>query len=890
MKARKFSFDIPRLKLGPSKSDTRALRSHLAGPTDSPPPTPKSVRPPLSPLAEAELRAACAYVLSNFKPSHIHYGEQNGASGQKQQLDYAAIKESVHSGPSAPPLSRARTQDQVPVATLKDAEEEEEEPARSEKFRYKPAVAIDDLFAEDVAQQTTRRKSAVLRAELLMSAQSPNPVVAVMRDRSDSHLRSASSPVPTTLVPPKMDLPVRPFTAPRTDSVQTTGSTPQTDATDYPESGKASTAMTSAAVTPDRSSKRTSAQALQTAVESGSAPKSQPASGDWMRQELERHKKAQEERRQQEAVEDGNKAENTADTTPTQTSTHTATPVAVRMPRRKPVPASRSASRQESRSDSAQEARASREQARSPGETVSAVQPPAAVVDTEATSASIPPPAPSRQAPGLPPSRVSSRAPSKAPSSAPSRARSMSRRVKDYVRSASAHRPTRTEDGSRPPSRGANVVRHVKDYIRPSMDAGSRQQSVDIGRGGSRSVSIDSYHTSVSEIPPSVDGTGKQGRVWKPFHRRDRSQTDPYTSRPGTSGSNTEGRGRMATRDEPHQASSKPSINLNRDLPPLPGLDQWKSEEAEPSEEPEHDASTVSSATATQPSRSNRSPRSRQERPKRSTEPEIGERDEILAARMGSPTQKPMISPPVYRPTGSPALPTAAPPAPPSAMLSANFSNRDDFDYEHLSPSTTNIEAPPTDFETKKTRRRSKTAQATLPTEHYADHAAAADRSAFTGKAQLMNYSRIAAGALSRKTSRAGVAGTPHYIPRRGPASHSSRPSENLARNLSADDAGRVDTTVAAASAADDDENVYQNVVAISPTSSSNAASAAAQASGAAGMGEKAKGMGKWWKGRSGGKNGGKQGNWMDQVVKSGSRSGVMVAADEVADAPVVRY
>ncbi|KAK1812615.1 hypothetical protein LTR12_013036 [Friedmanniomyces endolithicus] len=875
-KARKFSFDIPRLKLGPSKSDTRALRNHLAVPADSPPPTPKSVRPPLSPLAEAELRASCAYVLQNFKPSHIHYGEQHGASGQKQQLDYAAIKESVQSGPSAPPLSRARTQEHV--VTLKDEEEHEDaEPARSEKFRYKPAVAVDDLFTEEVDKRTTRRKSAIVRAELLMSAQSPKAVVAVTRDRSDSHLRSASSPVPTTLVLPKMDLPVRPFTAPRTDSVETTGSTPQTDATDYPESGKASTAMTSAAVTPARSSKRTSAQALQSAVESGSVPKSQPVSGDWMRQELERHKKVQEERRQQEAIDDETKAEHTADTTPTQTSTNTATPVAVRMPRRKPVPASRSASRQESRSDSAQEARESREQARSPGETVALVQPPAATTDVETTPASTHPPAPSRQAPALPPSR----APSRAPSSAPSRARSMSRRVKDYVRSASAHRPTRTEDGSRPPSRGANVIRQVKDYVRPSMDAGTRKQSVDIGRGESRSVSIDSYHTSVSEIPPSMDATAKQGRMWKPFHRRDRSQTDPYASRPGTSGSTTEGRGRMATREAPDQVSSKPSINLNRDLPPLPGLDQWKSEEAEPSVEPEQDASTVSSATATLPPTSNKSQRSRQDRPKRSAEPEIGERDEILAARMGVPIQKPMISPPVYRPTGSPALPTTAPPVRPSVMLSANFSSRDDFDYEHLSPSVTNTDTPPADFETKKTRRRSKTAQATLPTEHHADHAA--ERPAVTGKAHLMNYSRIA---------RAGVAGTPHYTPRRGPASHSSRPSESLARNLSADDAGRLDSTTAAAAAADDDENVYQNVVAISTSPSSSGAAPAAQssASGSGGVGEKAKGVGKWWKGRSGGKNGGKQGNWMDQVVKSGSRSGVMVAADEVADAPVVRY
>ncbi|TKA64410.1 hypothetical protein B0A55_10402 [Friedmanniomyces simplex] len=823
MKARKFSFDIPRLKLGPSKADTRALRDHLAVQLDSPPPTPKSVRPPLSPLAEAELRSACAYVLQNFKPSHIVYGEQYGASNQKQQLDYAAIKESVQAAPSAPPLSRSRTQEQV--ATLKD-EEDDAEPARSEKFRYKPAVATDELFSEEADQRAIRRKSAILRAELLMATQPPKTVVAVTRDRSNSHLRSASSPVPTSVAPPTNDLPVRPFTAPRTDSVETTGSTPQTDATDYPWSEKASTAMTSAAVTPARSSKRTSSQALQPVVEPGSIPKSEPVNGDWMRQELERHKKAQEERRQKETVDYETKAEDTADTTPTQTSTHTATPVAVRMPVRKPVPTSRAASRQESRSDSAQEARASREQARSPVKTAAEVQSAAARADAETKPAFTPPPAPSREAPGRPPSR------------APSRARSVSRRVKDYVRSVSAHRPARAEDGSRPPSRGANVTRQVKEYFRPSMDAGSSKQSVDISREESRSVSIDSYHTSASELPPSTDPSIKQWRTWKPFHRRDRSQTDPYASRPGTSGSTTEGRGRAATRDVHEPTQSKPPVNLNRDLPPLPGLDQWKSEEAEPSEVAKPDVRT----------------------------PEIGERDEILAARMGSPSQKPMVSPPVYRPTGAPPpVPTAAPPAPPSVMLRANFSSRDDFDYEHLSPTATNTETPPADFETKKGRRRSKTAQANLTTEHQADRASA-ERQAFTGKAQLMNYSRIAAGALSRQTSRAGHMGGNNNP--RTPANHSGRPSESLARNLSADDAGRVDGG---------DDDLYQNVVEISATPSSAAPAVQQPVS--------EKGKGKWWQR---GKNG-KPGNWMDQVVKSGSRSGVLFA-DDVADAPVVRY
>ncbi|KAK5726686.1 hypothetical protein LTR15_002574 [Elasticomyces elasticus] len=848
MKGRKFS--IPGLKLGPSKADTKAVRDHLAVPFDSPPPTPKSVRPPLSPLAEVELRAACAYVLQNFKPSHIVYEEQYGGSGssnQKQQLDYAAIRTSAPGPPkqsalSPPSLSRKKTQEEV--VTLK--EQEDGEPARSEKFRYKPAMPVEELFQGEVDSRSQRRKSAIMRAEILMATQPANSNTLGTRDRSESHLRSVSSPMPTAL-PPKTDLAQRPLTVPRTDSLETTGSTPQTDTTEDQWSDKGSTGMTSAAVTPARGSKRTS-QALQPTMETGNLPTPEFANGDWMRQELEKHKQAQEERRQQETVEYESKANGTADTTPTQTSTHTATPVAVRMPTRKPVPHSRTASGQQSRSDSAQEARAS-PQVRSP--TRKAVEAQTQETIEETKPAVETPPVPVRQAP-------------ERPSRAPSRARSVSRRVKDYVRSASTHRTAKAEDASRPPSRSGNVTRQVKDYFRPSMDAGSRKQSTDVAREGARSASIDSFHTSTSEIHTSGDASAKQWRTWKPFHRRDRSQTDPYgnASRPGTSGSATEGRGRAANRDADDQTHSKRPVNLNRDLPPLPGLDQWKSNEAEP-EEPERDTSANKSAKPIMSPRSHRSQRSRHDRPTvKSIEPELGERDEILAARMGSPRAS-AEKPATYKPTGAPPAPTGPPPAPP-VMMSANFSSPDDFSYEYLSPTASIPEIKTSPAETKAGRRRSKTAQATLPSDHHAEQMPA-ERLAFTAKAQLMNYSRIAAaplkGALSRKPSRAGNAGPPLARP---PVNHSRKPSASYSGKSSNVDAGR------------ESNDSYQNGVQLSRTPSS--AAPAVQP-----VGDKAKG--KWWK-RG---NNGKPGSWMDQVVKSGSRSGVMVA-DDVADAPFVRY
>ncbi|KAK3066751.1 hypothetical protein LTR53_016762, partial [Teratosphaeriaceae sp. CCFEE 6253] len=876
-----------------------------------------SVRPPLSPLAEAELRAACAYVLQNFKPSHIVYDEQHGgASNQKAQLDYAAIKGSVHreTEQSPPPpvhqMSRSRTQEAV--ATI--IEGEDAEVITSDKFKYKPNATVEDLFKGEPDARTQRRKSAIMRAELLM-AQPAKTIVAVARDRSDSHLRSVSSPVPASLVPPKHGLAERPRTVPRTDSLETTGSTPQTDNTDYPWSEKASTAMTSAAETPARGSKRTSSHAL----EGSSTTKSGPPDADWMRQELEKHKKAQEERKQEDVAVEEPGHEESDDTTPTQSSTHTATPVAVRVPARKPVPHSRTASKQESTQlGSAKGARASPERRRA-AEAATEVQRKEAELPVFA-----PPPAPSRQAPERPPSR------------APSRARSVSRRVKDYVRSASAHRPTRADDGSRPPSRSGQAARQVKDYFRPSMDAGSgsRAPSTDVAREGSRAMSIDSFHTSSSELPAPGEqgGSINKWRTWKTFHRRDRSQTDPYTSRPGTAGSTTEGRGRSHTREGHHApppaqqqqqqqqaGSGPPPVDLNRNLPPLPGLDQWKSNEAEPEPAstqaappppppphaapapPPHSAPTIS------PSKAHRSQRSRHEKPPLSNEPELGERDEILLARMGSPTamsRKPSKAARVP----VPAVPTGAPPAPPGSaavLLSANFSSRDDFGYEHLSPQVSQRDTATTTAsntaslatEAKKWRRRSRTVDAatTPPTPSTpAQPLPALDRANFAtaGKAQLVSFSRAAAGGLSRKTSRV----QPHTQPRPlrpGPgvravtddattmSVHSRQVSESPSAGAGAGGPGwrKASVDAAAATAARGRGGEGSGISATPPPAVQPVV---------VGGGEGAKGKGKWWKR---GKGGEKPGSWMDQVVKSGARSGTL--ADEGgggAEAPVVRY
>ncbi|KAI7575949.1 hypothetical protein KC343_g22431, partial [Hortaea werneckii] len=134
----------------------------------------------------------------------------------------------------------------------------------------------------------------------------------------------------------------RPRTGARTESTETTGSTPQTDTTDYPWSDeKSSTGMTSAAVTPARGSKRTSSQALQAGSESGSAPKLEPMTDDWMRQELEKLKKAQDEKQQQQQQHQEKTASepkasgDETDTTP-KIITQVPTPSIAKVPPRKP--------------------------------------------------------------------------------------------------------------------------------------------------------------------------------------------------------------------------------------------------------------------------------------------------------------------------------------------------------------------------------------------------------------------------------------------------------------------------------------------------------------------------------------------------------------------------
>ncbi|KAI7147023.1 hypothetical protein KC352_g28979, partial [Hortaea werneckii] len=676
MKTRKnFSFDIPRLKLGPSKSDNRAFPTQLNVDPESPPVTPKSVRPPLSPIVEAELRASCAYVLQNFRPSHVVYNEHTApAAPQKAQLDYATIKESVPKDMQRPthrPISKISARsNEKPSSEPEAGESEAMSPVG---LRPRSHVPADDALKLDKLRRADSQSRARSRAEQLMGGAAPKAPPPTTRQRSDSHVHTVSSQA-------KAEPTERPRTAARTESTETTGSTPQTDTTDYPWSDeKSSTGMTSAAVTPARGSKRTSSQALQAGSESGSAPKLEPMTDDWMRQELEKLKKAQDEKQQQQQQHQEKTASepkasgDETDTTP-KIITQVPTPSIAKVPPRKPVGVSRSASRramESPRSESQQSGVMNGEMIRSPS-----------VRAREGSSY---------------PSRAESRQ-AKTSSRAPSRARSITRQVREYIKPSRNQQSQKPDEVSRPPSRSGGVTNQVREYFKPGSTAGSRKGSMDSRRPeirpGSRSRSIDSFRSAMSDMVAGATAEAGKAKTWKPFHRRGRS----HTAGEEGAAANGESRGRTATRNgkQASQSNGKPPIDLNRELPPLPGLDSWKNYE------------TPAITSPIKSPRSHRSTRSRQEAKPLSLEPDIGERDEIVAARMGSPTpprsqnhsHQPSLEPTYVPPQPSgppPPAPTggagAAPQLPP--VMSATMSGPSDFEYQIYNSSGGNHQHTP---------------------------------------------------------------------------------------------------------------------------------------------------------------------------------------------------
>lgn len=113
----------------------------------------------------------------------------------------------------------------------------------------------------------------------------------------------------------------------------------------------------------------------------------------------------------------------------------------------------------------------------------------------------------------------------------------------------------------RPPSRARSIRDNIKEYVFPGTNS----------RALSRKQSVESLRTPTSADPPGSAG-GRRGWSLR------RGGSSRSTSRPGTS------RGQAPEPEAPKQAD-KNVVNLNRELPPLPGLDSWK-DNVEPEPEP----------------------------------------------------------------------------------------------------------------------------------------------------------------------------------------------------------------------------------------------------------------------------------------------------------------
>jgi hypothetical protein len=111
----------------------------------------------------------------------------------------------------------------------------------------------------------------------------------------------------------------------------------------------------------------------------------------------------------------------------------------------------------------------------------------------------------------------------------------------------------------RPPSRSRSIREGIKEYVFPGTT--SRSLSRAPSHGSLRTMDTNISQDSSAEPPNSASGQG--WRSWALPGRRSSSRSN---SRPGTS------KGQPAEADQP----KKSTVNLNRELPPLPSLDSWK--------------------------------------------------------------------------------------------------------------------------------------------------------------------------------------------------------------------------------------------------------------------------------------------------------------------------
>lgn len=295
------------------------------------------------------------------------------------------------------------------------------------------------------------------------------------------------------------------------------------------------------------------------------------------------------------------------------------------------------------------------------------------------------------------------------------------------------------------------------------------------------------------------------------------------------------------------------SLNLNRNLPPLPGPTQWKGNESA-DEDQAHKRAVASH--------------------------DMADPDELVAAPFDSPVSSVSaedlnVFPEVLHERLPPAQ-TAHVKTPLShrPMLSATLSPGDFDIHSHVytpSPISKTSMAAPSPLENISDSRSRSVDSASSP--ELSDQSDELPKTAVlvsepTLKAQVVHYSRVPAvrflSDVTANRSGSGV-GTPSVVKMGtapSPGHNAQRPATATARSaqITMDDYARMYNPQ------------YHNIVEINPSAKPPVPS-------------KDKARKKWWKPNAKERDP----DWMDAVVRSGSRGG-MLLVDETAAAPIVRY
>ena len=369
-------------------------------------------------------------------------------------------------------------------------------------------------------------------------------------------------------------------------------------------------------------------------------------------------------------------------------------------------------------------------------------------------------------------------------------------------------------------SQSATVMHERNDSV-------DREPSIDISRPGSRGRSIDSFRSAVSAISSSAESSTKKWKVWSTRRRSKDSQRSLESSGPTTSTST-----HVPSAIIPPSCSlpPKPKINLNRELPPLPSLDQWK---------PDDLIVTVGEDEVEVP------PSKLQSFPVR--------KESLRNRKLRGAVQH-------QTSTSSPGFPTL------QTTKSDYFTTEPSQYYDqHLAPTTT---VQPDVLRPTKSRH---SPEPRPP--HRRSHTATDTVSKGLNKqmaATTLDCTACDKPLPARKL--ASTTSTPMMARDKRLSYNVSNSADalNFSRKLSTDDYNRMY------------DNRYQNMLEVMPSPGSVGSGKRSAPPVPPKDGEKVKR--KWWRGKPK-----REQTWMDAVVKSGSRSGVLLT-DEVAGAPIVRY